>query len=120
MQLIPLPPKTPLLKVERERCGRGNVFAACDDCRRQYLILSQRICLTSEAIQTLAGENAPPSSLYDGSRRLRRKGRIGSFSIVKLTPQDAPAWLEANRCRYDEVCIVTAQPSKWVTLPTSA
>ena len=118
-QLIPVPPTTTLLKVEREMYSRDNVFAACDVCRRQYLILSQRLCHTSEAIQDLAGEDAPVSSLCECSRRLTRRGRIGSFSIVKLSLGEIPAYLEANRKRYDEIFINTAQPQKWITLPTN-
>ena len=115
LQLVALPPKTSLISVDREMYSRGNVFAAMDVCRKQYLIFSQRLCHTSETIQELAGEDAPVSSLYECSHRLTRKGRIGSFSIVKLTPEEAPLWLEAHRSRYDQIFICTAQPRKWKT-----
>ena len=113
-QLIAVPPTTTIIQVDREMYSRGNIFAGCDICRRQYLILSQRLCHTSEAIQDLAGEDAPVSSLYECAQRRTRKGRIGSFSIIKLAQGEAPAWIEANRNRYDEMFINTAQPSKWI------
>lgn len=119
LQLVPLPGKTSLISVDKEMYSRDNVFAAIDVCRKQYVILSQRLCHTSEAIQELAGEDAPISSLYECAQRRTRKGRIGSFSIIRLTPGETPAWLEANRHRYDDVFISTRQPHKWNTLPTT-
>ena len=115
LQLVPC--NNSLIKVDREMYSRDNIFAAMD-CRKQYIILSQRLCHTAEAIGDLTGETAAVSSLYECSRRLTRKGRINSFSIVKLTPGETPAWLEENRKKYDEIFISTTQPCKWVTLPS--
>ena len=119
LQLVALPRTVTLTSVERERHSRDNVFAAMDLCRKQYLILSQRLSSTLETIQDVVGEDPPLSSLYECSKRLTRRGRIGSFSIVKLTLAQAPEWLAANRHRYDTVLITTTQPCKWITLSTA-
>ena len=113
VHLIEIPDHSRLSLIDREINSRDNVFMAVDVCRKQYLIVSQKLSCTSDAIQELCGEAAPISSLYECSNHLTRKGRIGSFSILKLPRTEATTWIDANRHRFQRLFISTTAPIRW-------
>ena len=117
VKIIRIPDHSRLSMIDREINSRNNVFMATDVCRKQYLIVSQKLSCTSEAIQDICGENAPTSSLYECSNHITRRGRIGSFSILKLPRDEATTWIDANRHRYQQLFIATTAPERWQTQP---
>lgn len=114
--LIPVPDGQRLDKVKREMYGRGNVFCA-EDCRRDLLIVAQRVASLITAIEDTTGECPNKSCLYDSANALLRRGRHGSFRVSKLTPTDLPKWLDHTRARYQRVVIAANNPKCWEIQP---
>ena len=111
--LIQMPSDQRLERVNKEMYGRGNVFAAEDVCRRDILILSQRVANLVTAIEDTTGESPTKSCLYESANCLLRRGRHGSFRVSKMTPRDLPDWLDQTRGRYSRVVIAANNPHCW-------
>ena len=102
-----------LEKVSAELYSRGNVFCAEDVCRRDILIIAQRVANLVTAIEDTTGETPTKSCLYDSSNAALRRGRHGSFKVSKLTPANIPTWLDHTRPRYKNVYIAANNPRCW-------
>ena len=111
--LINVPNERRLAKLSRELHGRGNVFCAEDVCRRDILIVAQRVANLITAIEDTTGEAPTKSCLYDSANALLRRGRHGSFKVSKVTPADLPDWLDNTRARYQRVVIAANNPNCW-------
>ena len=117
--LIPVLKNQRLVKCNKELYGRGNIFAAEDVCRRDLIIISQRIANLVVAIEDTVGESATKSCLYDSSNALLKRGRHGSFKVSRMTPTDLPEWLDNARARYQRVVIAANNPNCWEIAPVS-
>ena len=77
MELVDLPDDQRLVRVEREWYAKGFIYA-CQDVRRELLILSQRVTYLQQAIEQLCNQtpsmtsppNSPPPACPEGYHRV--------------------------------------------------
>ena len=117
--LIQVPNDQRIEKVNPELHAHGNVFCAEDVCRKDILILSQRVVNLVGAIEETAGEAPTKSCLYESANASLRRGRHGSFRVLKMQPGEVPAWLDAARRQYRRVYIAANNPHCWKIQPVA-
>ena len=112
-QLIQIRDDQRLHSCEPELYTRGHVYAAEDVTRKQMLIVAQKVANLAHAIADTTGESPPIACLYESANSLVRRGRVGSFKVNRMRPEDLPGWLDAARRRYDQLVISASNPHSW-------
>ena len=110
-QLIEVPSDLRVVEVQPELWSRWTYV--CEDCRKTMLIVSQRLHLIADAIDTLCNQFISVSSLSE-SATCRLKGRTaGAWKVRRVKYADAPAVLAELRPRYARLVIACIKPSVW-------
>lgn len=112
-KIVDLPPDQRVAAVLREWRSKGCVYA-CLDARKQVLILSQRVSHVQAAIESLCNQRPSMTSLFESVGHRQRRGyTAGTWSVVRLTPADLPAFVDEHRSKYQRVVIASDNPRKW-------
>ena len=72
---------------------------------------------TARPHEDICGEPCSIASLFESADLKLRKGRTGSFRVVRLSPDDVPAYLDEHSSRFGRVVIAATNPSKWSLQP---
>ena len=113
MEIVDLAPNDRLAAIGNEIYAKGNVFAAEDVTRRQLLVLGQKMANIQLAIEECVGEGLSLASLFEAASMKIRKGRTGSFRVVKLRKEDVADYLAERKAQFQRVCIATTDPARW-------
>ena len=113
MKIVDLSPDDRLDTIGHEIYAKGNVFAAEDVTRRQLLVLGQKMANIQLAIEECCGEGLSLASLFEAASMKIRKGRTGSFRVVKLRKEDEAEYLNERKAHFQRVCIATTDPNRW-------
>ena len=89
--LIEVPDSLMLVEVQPELWSKGWVYVA-EDCRRQLLLVAQRLGCLSEAIERLTNETPSIASLSESATLRLRKGRTGSWLVRRVPREEAPTY----------------------------
>ena len=111
--ILDIPMNQQLSSIRKEIYCKGNIFAAEDVTRKQLLVLAQRMQSIQHAIEECCGESNSLASLFEASSLKLRKGRTGSFRVVKLSKDEVAKSLEERKPHFQRVCIATNDPSRW-------
>ena len=114
IQIVDLSPSDRLGDIGNEIYAKGNVFAAEDVTRRQLLVLWQKMANIQHAIEECVGEGLSLASLFEAASMKIRKGRTGSFRVVRLRKEDVADYLNERKAHFQRVCIATNNPNRWV------
>lgn len=98
--------------VQLERCAKGFAYIA-EDCRKEYMIVSQKMVHLQRAIEELCHEQYALASLFESAACKLRKGRTGSFRIHRVPPRELPCFLDERACQYGKVLVAATNPSCW-------
>ena len=112
-QIVDLGPDQRLASIANEIYAKGNVFAAEDITRRQLLVLGQKMTNIQHAIEECVGEDLSLASLFEAASMKIRKGRTGSFRVVRMHKEDVGAYLNERMGHFQRVCIATTDPNRW-------
>ena len=82
--VVDVPSNQRLASVAQEYYSKGRVYAAEDVLRRQILVVAQRMKHVQTAIEDICGEPCSIASLFESADLKLRKGRTGSFRVVRL------------------------------------
>ena len=110
LKLVDLPAEERILSVRHEINSRGNCYVA-EDIRQTYLLVSQNLIRTMEAIEVLTNEQPCKTCLYSSASFVR--GRHKSFNIVKSTKEQLPTLVEEHRGHYAKVVICSTNLAAW-------
>lgn len=99
--------------IENEIYSKGHCYAAEDVARHQLLVIAQRMVNVQKAIEEQCGESISLASLFESASMKLRKGKTGSFRVVKLAPAEVPRYLDEHRSHYDRLVIAASAPDKW-------
>ena len=102
-----------LASFRNEIHSKGNVFVAEDVTRRQLLVVAQKMQNIQLAIEEVCGESNSLASLFEASSFKLRKGKTGSFRVVKLDKEKVSQYLEERKPHFERVCIATTDPARW-------
>ena len=120
MELVDLPDDQRLVRVEREWYAKGFIYA-CQDVRRELLILSQRVTYLQQAIEQLCNQTPSMTSLFENASRMQKSGRTaGAWSVVKLLPGQVSEFVDENRVKYKRVVLACDNWRKWRLAPIAA
>lgn len=119
MELVNLPDDQRLVRVEREWYAKGFIYA-CQDVRRELLILSQRVTYLQQAIEQLCNQTPSMTSLFENASRMQKSGRTGAWSVVKLLPCQISEFVDENRVKYKRVVMACDNWRKWRLAPIAA
>lgn len=115
--IVDLAPDHHLASISNEIHSKGNVFAAEDVTRRQLLVVAQKMQNIQHAIEECVGESNSLASLFEASSLKLRKGRTGSFRVVKLSKDEVAKYLEERKSHFHRVCIAASDPNRWTVQP---
>lgn len=115
--LINVPRDKRVESVKKELYCRGTCYVAADVCRKDIMIIAQKVANLVVAIEDTCGEAPTKSCLYDSASNSLRRGRHGSFRVSRMTSRDLPEWLDHERERYNRVVIATHSPQCWQLQP---
>ena len=111
LKLVDLPAEERILSVRHEINSRGNCYVA-EDIRQTYLLVSQNLIRTMEAIEVLTNEQPCKTCLYSSASFVR--GRHKSFNIVKTSRAQVGAYVDEKRHRYKRTILCCVDPTAWV------
>ena len=111
--ILDIPSSHQLSSFTNEIYAKGNVFAAEDITRKQLLVVAQKMQNIQHAIEEVCGESNSLASLFEASSLKLRKGKTGSFRVIKLDKDQVAQYLEERKPHYQRVCIATSDPARW-------
>ena len=110
--LIEVPDSLTLVEVHPELWSKGWVYVA-EDCRRQLLLVAQRLGCLSEAIERLTNETPSIASLSESATLRLRKGRTGNWLVRRVPREEAAVYLETRRHLFQRTVIAAINPGAW-------
>ena len=110
--LIEVPATLTLVEVHSEIWSKGWVYVA-EDCRRQLLIVAQRLGCLREAIERLTNETPSIASLSESATLRLRKGRTGNWLVRRVPREKAAVYLETRRHLFLRTVIAAINPAAW-------
>ena len=111
--ILNLPNNQRVASIENEIYSKGHCYLAEDVARRQLLVVAQRMVNVQRAIEEQCGESISLASLFESATMKLRKGKTGSFRVVRLPPSEVPSYLDERRGHYDRLVIAATVPDKW-------
>ena len=102
-----------IASVDTEIHSKGSCYAAEDVTRRQLLVIAQRMINVQKVIEEECGESISLASLFESATMKLRKGKTGSFRVIKLAPSDVPRYLDERRAHFGKLIIATSNADKW-------
>ena len=113
LSTVEIPDHQRVASIENEIYSKGFCYAAEDVARRQLLVVAQRMVNVQRAIEEQCGESISLASLFESATMKLRKGKTGSFRVVKLAPSEVPSYLDERRPHFDRLVIAASNADKW-------
>ena len=113
LSTVEIPDHQRVASIENEIYSKGFCYAAEDVARRQLLVIAQRMINVQKAIEEQCGESISLASLFESATMKLRKGKTGSFRIVKLSPAEVPSYLDERRSHFGKLVIAASNADKW-------
>ena len=110
---VEIPDHQRVASIENEIHSKGYCYAAEDVARRQLLVIAQRMVNVKQAIEEECGESISLASLFESAAMKLRKGKTGSFRVVKLAPSEVPSYLDERRAHFGKLLIAANNADKW-------
>lgn len=117
LSTVEIPDHQRVASIENEIHSKGHIYAAEDVSRRQLLVIAQRMINVQRVIEEQCGECISLASLFESATMKLRKGKTGSFRVVKLSPAEVPSYLDERRAHFGKLVIATSPTSPtWYSL----